>query len=158
MVLPSQIIATNLNDELLVELKNGTVYTGKLNNYDAHMNLMLKNAYMTSTKGDTFSFTDEVYIRGVSIRYLRFKPEIANKVEAKIKSQKAETSNNIKNSANMRSTTPAAPSQPTRGRGRPNNPGTNIDTPHSRSRSRFQPNSSTTTVTRTRRGSGQRQL
>ena len=61
---------------MLVELKSGDTYNGRLVNCDSWMNLNLRDVICTSKDGDRFWKLNECYIRGSSIKYLRL-PEDA---------------------------------------------------------------------------------
>lgn len=56
---------------LLVELKSGDTYNGRLSSCDAYMNLNLVDVVCTSAAGDRFWKLPACYIRGSAIKYLR---------------------------------------------------------------------------------------
>ena len=65
---------------MLVELKNGDTYNGRLINCDTWMNLNLREVVCTSKNGDKFWKMPECYIRGSSIKYLRLPDDAIDKV------------------------------------------------------------------------------
>ncbi len=65
---------------MLIELKNGDTYNGRLVNCNAFMNINLKDVICTSKDGDRFWKIAECYIRGNSIKYLRIPDEVFAKV------------------------------------------------------------------------------
>jgi len=65
---------------MLVELKSGDTYNGRLVSCDAWMNLNLRDVVCTSKDGDKFWKMPECYIRGSSIKYLRLPDDAIDKV------------------------------------------------------------------------------
>ena len=65
---------------MLVELKSGETYNGRLVNCDAWMNLNLRDVICTSKDGDRFWKMPECYIRGSSIKYLRLPEDAVDRV------------------------------------------------------------------------------
>ena len=65
---------------MLVELKSGETYNGRLVNCDAWMNLNLRDVICTSKDGDQFWKLPECYIRGSSIKYLRLPEDALDRV------------------------------------------------------------------------------
>ncbi|KAM0683526.1 hypothetical protein MDAP_001095 [Mitosporidium daphniae] len=78
MVLPINLLSISKGVPLLVELKNGEAYNGKLLNVDPWMNLHLSDAIYTSSDGETFWKLPEVMIRGVTIKYIRLDEKVAH--------------------------------------------------------------------------------
>lgn len=78
---------------MLVELKNGDTYNGRLVNADSWMNISLEEVICTSRDGDRFWKLAECYIRGNSIKYLRIPDEIIDMVpqEEVVKEKKNRT-------------------------------------------------------------------
>lgn len=64
---------------VLVELKSGESYNGTLENADFYMNLKLTGATLTSPDGTEFFKMDEVYLRGNSVKSLRFADDVLEK-------------------------------------------------------------------------------
>eukprot|EP00635_Sarcinochrysidales_sp_CCMP3193_P013011 CAMPEP_0118888940 /NCGR_PEP_ID=MMETSP1166-20130328/100_1 /TAXON_ID=1104430 /ORGANISM="Chrysoreinhardia sp, Strain CCMP3193" /LENGTH=161 /DNA_ID=CAMNT_0006827517 /DNA_START=106 /DNA_END=589 /DNA_ORIENTATION=- len=65
---------------MLIELKNGDTYNGRLVSADSWMNVNLSDVICTSRDGDRFWKLDECYIRGNAIKYLRIPDEIIDMV------------------------------------------------------------------------------
>lgn len=82
MVLPSTLLSTAKNEPILVELKNGETYSGTLLNNDGFMNLHLTATVCTSANGERFWKMPVCYIRGSSVKYIRFNQEAVNKAKA----------------------------------------------------------------------------
>ena len=61
---------------MLIELKNGESYSGKLVACNMFMNILLRDVVLTSKEGDRFWKMPECYIRGNSIKYLRIPEEV----------------------------------------------------------------------------------
>jgi len=92
MVLPLSLLKTAENHPMLLELKNGDTYNGRLVSVNMFMNICLKDVICTSRDGDRFWKLPEVYIRGNSIKYLRIPDEVIEMVseeESKRKSMNA---------------------------------------------------------------------
>jgi len=71
-----------LSGPVLVELKSGESYNGTLEGADFFMNLKLANAVLTSPDGSSFFSMDEVFIRGNSVKSLRFADDVLDKATA----------------------------------------------------------------------------
>jgi len=65
---------------MLVELKGGDTYNGRLVNCDPWMNINLRDVVCTSKDGDQFWKMAECYIRGSSVKYLRLPEDAIDKV------------------------------------------------------------------------------
>ena len=65
---------------MLIELKNGDTYNGRLVSCNAFMNISLRDVICTSKDGDRFWKIPECYIRGNSIKYLRIPDEVISMV------------------------------------------------------------------------------
>jgi U6 snRNA-associated Sm-like protein LSm4 len=65
---------------MLVELKSGETYNGRLVNCDSWMNINLKDVICTSADGTRFWKLPECYIRGSSIKYLRVPEDVVDRV------------------------------------------------------------------------------
>jgi U6 snRNA-associated Sm-like protein LSm4 len=61
---------------MLIELKNGDTYNGRLSSCNMFMNICLTDVICTSKDGDRFWKMPECYIRGNSIKYLRIPDEV----------------------------------------------------------------------------------
>ena len=91
-MLPLSLLTTAKGQPMLIELKNGDTYNGRLVNADTWMNINLEEVICTSRDGDRFWKLSECYIRGNSIKYLRIPDEIIDMVqeeEVTIKEKKA---------------------------------------------------------------------
>jgi len=91
-MLPLSLLNTAKGQAMLIELKNGDTYNGRLVNADTWMNINLEEVICTSRDGDRFWKLSECYIRGNSIKYLRIPDEIIDMVqeeEVTIKEKKA---------------------------------------------------------------------
>lgn len=65
---------------MLVELKSGDTYNGRLVNCDSWMNINLKDVICTSADGTKFWKLTDCYIRGNSVKYLRLPDDVVDKV------------------------------------------------------------------------------
>ena len=79
-MLPLQLLQKAQNHPMLVELKNGETYNGHLVGCDSWMNIHLREVICTSRDGDRFWKMNEVYIRGINIKYLRIPDEVIDQV------------------------------------------------------------------------------
>lgn len=66
---------------LLVELKGGDTYNGRLVSCDSWMNMNLRDVICTSKDGDRFWKLPSCYIRGSAIKYLRLPPNLLDKAK-----------------------------------------------------------------------------
>jgi U6 snRNA-associated Sm-like protein LSm4 len=74
--------ASGTGSPLLVELKSGDTYNGRLVSCDAWMNLNLRDVICTSRDGDRFWKLPTCYIRGSAVKYLRLPPDVLNDATA----------------------------------------------------------------------------
>lgn len=81
-MLPMNALRGALQGPALVELKSGESYNGTLEAADFFMNLKLSHAVMTSPDGSAFFSMDEVYLRGNSVKSLRFAEDVLEKAAA----------------------------------------------------------------------------
>ncbi|CAM9500867.1 unnamed protein product, partial [Choristocarpus tenellus] len=79
--LPLSLLKTALGQPMLVELKNGDTYNGRLESCDSWMNIKLRDVIWTSRDGDKFVKLAEVYARGNSIKYLTIPDEVLDMVQ-----------------------------------------------------------------------------
>eukprot|EP00550_Attheya_septentrionalis_P004659 CAMPEP_0198289504 /NCGR_PEP_ID=MMETSP1449-20131203/7657_1 /TAXON_ID=420275 /ORGANISM="Attheya septentrionalis, Strain CCMP2084" /LENGTH=164 /DNA_ID=CAMNT_0043987839 /DNA_START=56 /DNA_END=551 /DNA_ORIENTATION=- len=79
-MLPLSLLRAAAGSPMLVELKGGDTYNGRLVNCDAWMNLNLKDVICTSRDGDRFWKMPDCYIRGSSVKYLRLPEDAIDKV------------------------------------------------------------------------------
>lgn len=68
--------ASSSGSPVLVELKGGDTYNGRLSSCDAWMNMNLSEVICTSADGDKFWKLPHCYIRGSAIKYLRLPPTL----------------------------------------------------------------------------------
>lgn len=79
-MLPLSLLRAAEASPILIELKSGDTYNGRLLNCDAWMNINLKDVICTSADGSKFWKMNECYIRGSSVKYLRLPDDIVDKV------------------------------------------------------------------------------
>mmetsp|Transcript_10508 Transcript_10508/g.13322 ORF Transcript_10508/g.13322 Transcript_10508/m.13322 type:complete len:143 (+) Transcript_10508:151-579(+) len=79
-MLPLSLLKVAANSPMLVELKSGDTYNGRLINCDSWMNINLKDVICTSSDGTKFYKLPECYIRGSSVKYLRLPDDVVDKV------------------------------------------------------------------------------
>ena len=87
-MLPLSLLSTATGQAMLIELKNGDTYNGKLVGADTWMNVNLEDVICTSRDGDRFWKLPQCYIRGNSIKYLRIPDEIIDMVAEEEESRK----------------------------------------------------------------------
>jgi len=78
MIFPLSILKSSYNKPLSIELKNGETYNGTLVNIDNYMNLNLREVILTEKDGRNFWSILTVYLRGITVKYLRIKSENIN--------------------------------------------------------------------------------
>mmetsp|Transcript_10863 Transcript_10863/g.16014 ORF Transcript_10863/g.16014 Transcript_10863/m.16014 type:complete len:132 (-) Transcript_10863:431-826(-) len=78
-MLPLSLLRAAAGSPLLVELKGGDTYNGRLVSCDAWMNMNLQEVICTSRDGDRFWKLPSCYIRGSSVKYLRLPPDLLDK-------------------------------------------------------------------------------
>jgi len=76
MQLPLSLLKAAVGSPVLVELKGGDTYNGRLQSADAWMNMNLQEVICTSSTGDRFWKLPACYIRGSAIKYLRLLPAV----------------------------------------------------------------------------------
>jgi U6 snRNA-associated Sm-like protein LSm4 len=90
--LPLSLLRAAKDSALLVELKSGDTYNGRLSSCDAYMNLNLTDVICTSAAGDRFWKLPACYIRGSAIKYLRLpEPCLDKAIEEEEKEQQVST-------------------------------------------------------------------
>eukprot|EP01039_Chlorochromonas_danica_P000262 gene262-281_t len=75
-MLPLSLLKAAIDHPMLIELKNGDTYNGRLVSCNVYMNICLKDVICTSKDGERFWKLPECYIRGNSIKYLRIPDDI----------------------------------------------------------------------------------
>ena len=78
--LPLSLLRTAQGHPMLVELKNGDTYNGRLELCDSWMNIKLRDVIWTSRDGDRFWKLPEVYVRGNSVKYMTIPDEVLDLV------------------------------------------------------------------------------
>lgn len=79
--LPLTLLSVATGSPLLVELKGGDTYNGRLVSFDSWMNMNLTDVICTSKEGDRFWKLSSCYIRGSAVKYLRLPPELLEKAK-----------------------------------------------------------------------------
>ncbi|KAL7580765.1 hypothetical protein ACA910_001046 [Epithemia clementina (nom. ined.)] len=87
-MLPLTLVKAANGSPLLVELKDGDTYNGRLVSADAYMNMNLSNVICTVADGSKFYKLPSAYIRGSAIKYLRLPDTVLE--QAKELAQKEE--------------------------------------------------------------------
>mmetsp|Transcript_22045 Transcript_22045/g.52476 ORF Transcript_22045/g.52476 Transcript_22045/m.52476 type:complete len:154 (+) Transcript_22045:153-614(+) len=77
-------VAAETSTPLLVELKGGDTYNGRLVSCDSWMNMNLTDVVCTSKHGDKFWKLPSCYIRGSAIKYLRLPPDLLDATKEKV--------------------------------------------------------------------------
>eukprot|EP00892_Ulva_mutabilis_P002159 jgi/Ulvmu1/11944/UM082_0023.1 len=70
-MLPLNILRAARLQPILVELKNGEAYNGKMEACDTWMNMHLREVICTAKDGEKFWRMKEVFVRGNTIKYIR---------------------------------------------------------------------------------------
>ncbi|KAH8930464.1 Sm-like ribonucleoprotein [Atractiella rhizophila] len=86
-MLPLALLKSASNKPMLVELKNGETFNGHLQSCDNFMNLLLREVFQTSARGDKFWKMDEVYIRGNTIKYVRVADSVIDALRAQMEAE-----------------------------------------------------------------------
>eukprot|EP00392_Amoebophrya_sp_AT5.2_P006492 g6504.t1 len=80
-MLPSSLLQTALNHQVMLELKSGETYSGLLVKVDNFMNAQVRDAICVDAHTEKFTRVPDVYVRGSSIKYLRLPEEVADMVK-----------------------------------------------------------------------------
>eukprot|EP00011_Vannellida_sp_DIVA3-517-6-12_P012301 CAMPEP_0114631814 /NCGR_PEP_ID=MMETSP0168-20121206/14608_1 /TAXON_ID=95228 ORGANISM="Vannella sp., Strain DIVA3 517/6/12" /NCGR_SAMPLE_ID=MMETSP0168 /ASSEMBLY_ACC=CAM_ASM_000044 /LENGTH=152 /DNA_ID=CAMNT_0001843395 /DNA_START=54 /DNA_END=509 /DNA_ORIENTATION=+ len=94
-MLPLSLLRTAQGEQVLVELKNGHTYNGKLQSCDNWMNIILVDAVCTSRDGEKFWNITECYVRGNTIKYLLLPKEVINRVPDEVPEYKGRDSADV---------------------------------------------------------------
>lgn len=70
-MLPLSLLNAATGSPLLVELKGGESVNGFLISCDSWMNVMLRDAVVTSADAQTFKKVPEIFLKGTLIKYVR---------------------------------------------------------------------------------------
>merc|ERR1711865_804757 len=76
-------VAAESASAVLVELKGGETFNGRLVSCDSWMNMNLSDVVCTSKHGDKFWKLPSCYIRGSAIKYLRLPPDLLDTAKEK---------------------------------------------------------------------------
>ena len=79
-MLPLTLLKGAEGEDILIELKNGDTYNGKLISCNMFMNITIREVTRTNKDGDKFWEMPECFIRGNSIKYLRIPDEVITEV------------------------------------------------------------------------------
>eukprot|EP00163_Fabomonas_tropica_P005176 TRINITY_DN1463_c0_g2_i1.p1 TRINITY_DN1463_c0_g2~~TRINITY_DN1463_c0_g2_i1.p1 ORF type:complete len:108 (-),score=21.35 TRINITY_DN1463_c0_g2_i1:363-686(-) len=91
-MLPLSLLRTTQGHPMLVELKNGETYNGRLVSCDTWMNINLREVIHTSREGDRFWKIPECYIRGNTIKYLRIPDPVIDMVQDEVMNRRTDPS------------------------------------------------------------------
>jgi U6 snRNA-associated Sm-like protein LSm4 len=94
-MLPLTLLKAAENHPMLIELKNGDTYNGRLVSCNMFMNICLKDVICTSRDGDRFWRIPECYIRGNSIKYLRIPDEVIDMVADEEEKERTLSTSNV---------------------------------------------------------------
>mmetsp|Transcript_14078 Transcript_14078/g.20810 ORF Transcript_14078/g.20810 Transcript_14078/m.20810 type:complete len:141 (-) Transcript_14078:17-439(-) len=75
-MLPLSLLNKAQSHPMLVELKNGDTYNGRLEMCDNWLNIKLADVIWTSRDGDKFHKLKEIFVRGNSIKYMTIPDEV----------------------------------------------------------------------------------
>ncbi|RLF05967.1 MAG: Sm ribonucleo [Thermoprotei archaeon] len=73
--LPLKLLEKNLESPILVKLKDGSEYIGKLERSDISMNLILSEAKQVSENREMIANYGKILIRGSNILYISIEPD-----------------------------------------------------------------------------------
>eukprot|EP01096_Ripella_sp_DP13-Kostka_P004334 TRINITY_DN1651_c0_g1_i1.p1 TRINITY_DN1651_c0_g1~~TRINITY_DN1651_c0_g1_i1.p1 ORF type:complete len:170 (-),score=73.54 TRINITY_DN1651_c0_g1_i1:4-492(-) len=79
-MLPLSLLKAGQGHPLLIELKNGQTFNGRLASCDSFMNINLQDVIWTSKDGDRFWKIPSCYIRGSTIKYMCLPSEVIQQV------------------------------------------------------------------------------
>ncbi|EZG57122.1 Sm-like domain protein [Gregarina niphandrodes] len=82
MVLPLTLLEAAKSNAVLVELKSGETFSGRLESHDSHMNMTLSEVIRTNAEGTRFWKVRSVYVRGNGVKYIRFADEVVERARA----------------------------------------------------------------------------
>ncbi|KAI3386842.1 hypothetical protein SNEBB_000368 [Seison nebaliae] len=75
-MLPLNLLKAAVNSVMLIELKNGESYNGRLISVDSYMNIHMKDVICTSSDGTQFWKMPEIHIRGNCIVCIRISDDV----------------------------------------------------------------------------------
>ena len=91
--LPLTLLRTATGSPVLVELKSGDTYNGRLTSCDAWMNMNLTEVICTSSDGERFWKLPGCYIRGSAIKYLRLPPPLLEQAAEQAEKEEQQRAN-----------------------------------------------------------------
>ncbi|MES1912493.1 MAG: hypothetical protein MHM6MM_004760 [Cercozoa sp. M6MM] len=74
-MLPLSLLKASEGHPVLIELKNGESYNGKLESIDKWMNMKLVDVLFVSRSGEKFLQVPECFVRGNTVKYVRVSEE-----------------------------------------------------------------------------------
>mmetsp|Transcript_9892 Transcript_9892/g.15223 ORF Transcript_9892/g.15223 Transcript_9892/m.15223 type:complete len:140 (-) Transcript_9892:317-736(-) len=96
-MLPLSLLRAAIGSPLLVELKGGDTYNGRLVSCDAWMNMNLRDVICTSRDGDRFWKLPSCYVRGSAVKYLRLPPDLLERAAEQDAQQQSQQQNRYNN-------------------------------------------------------------
>ncbi|TID22544.1 hypothetical protein CANINC_003319 [Pichia inconspicua] len=106
-MLPLYLLNAVKGEIVVVELKNGGIANGTLENCDSYMNVTLTDACISLKEGDPFNHIDRVYLKGIGIKLFKMGNEFIEKFKDQQQREKdnynrQNNNNNNSNSNNNR--------------------------------------------------------
>ncbi|KAL0248231.1 hypothetical protein GEMRC1_003467 [Eukaryota sp. GEM-RC1] len=93
-MLPLSILTLSKGKNVSIELKNGDLYQGTLNESDIFMNIHLKEATFLSKDRQTSQKLPEIYLRGIGVKYIKFPDELIDDCVRQVEADKLSTRGN----------------------------------------------------------------
>lgn len=78
-MLPLYLLNAVKGETVVVELKNGGIANGTLENCDSYMNVTLIDACISLKEGEPFNHIDHVYLKGIGIKLFKMGNEFIEK-------------------------------------------------------------------------------
>lgn len=97
-MLPLYLLNAVKGETVVVELKNGGIANGTLENCDSYMNVTLTDACISLKEGEPFNHIDHVYLKGIGIKLFKMGNEFIEKF--KEQQQREKDSHNRSNNQN----------------------------------------------------------
>ncbi|KAG0677731.1 hypothetical protein C6P40_000663 [Pichia californica] len=99
-MLPLYLLNAVKGETVVVELKNGGIVNGTLENCDSYMNVTLISAYASLEMDKEFHKIDRIYIRGTTIRLFKMGNEFIEKFKEQQQREKDNSHSNHRNNNN----------------------------------------------------------
>lgn len=99
-MLPLYLLNAVKGETVVVELKNGGIVNGTLENCDSYMNVTLTTAYTSLGINESFHKIDRIYIRGTTIKLFKMGNEFIEKFKEQQQREKDNHSNHRNNNNN----------------------------------------------------------